>query len=224
MNKETILITGASSGIGREIALRFAAAGSRLVLTCNRRRREGEEVARQCGELGAAGVDLLHLDTTDNGSIDRLATLLTERKERLHTLINNAGIGLVKPFAATSRGEIEQQLHVTLEGLIKTTQALLPLVSSQVINIGGQLGKTVMADMAVFCAAKFGVRGFSQALALERPDLKIILVNPDLTATPQTEFHGRPAAAVADVVWRTATGALRVASGGEVDVWEVLCE
>jgi 3-oxoacyl-[acyl-carrier protein] reductase len=222
MNEETILITGASSGIGREIALRFAAAGSRLVLTCNRRRREGEEVARQCGELGAAGVDLLHLDTTDNGSIDRLAALLTERNERLHTLISNAGLGLVKPFAATSRSEVEQQLRTTLEGLIKTIQALLPLVTSQLINIGSQLGKAAIADMAVFCAAKSGVRGFTQALALERPDLRIVLVNPDLTATPQTDFHGRPAAAVADVVWRTATGVLPVASGGEVDVWEVL--
>ncbi|MBI5057358.1 MAG: SDR family oxidoreductase [Nitrospirae bacterium] len=222
MKNKIVFITGASSGIGRETAYKFAPAGANLILTYNKKKKGGEETLKRCLESGAKDALLLKLDLTDNKSIVSAVKQALKKFGSVDIMINNAGTGVVKPLKDNTVAEIEQQLRTNLEGLIKITRAMLPHVRETIINVGSFLSKNAYGDMAVYCASKYGVRGFTQSLAEELPDLKICCVNPDLTATTLTGNEGRPPEAVADIIFKAAAGKIRCKKGGDVDVWEVL--
>jgi short-subunit dehydrogenase len=221
MENKVVLVTGASSGIGKATALRLAPAGTHLVLTYHRRQKEAEEVRAACLKRGAKDVTVLKLNVCNDKNIIMAFEEVRQKHPEINVLVNNAGTGIVKPFSGHSFAEIERQLRTNLEGLIKMTHVFLPLVTEWVVNIGSMLAKETIVDMAVYCASKFGVRGFTQALAREVPALKFCCLNPDMTATPLTQNHGRPPEAVADVLWKVLTGEIACPTGGDVDVWQV---
>jgi NAD(P)-dependent dehydrogenase (short-subunit alcohol dehydrogenase family) len=218
MKNRVVLITGASSGIGRETAYRFAEAGARLVLTYRTGRTRGEATEKRCRTLGATDTLLLPLDVTDDRSVAALARHLKRTYGTIDILVNNAGVAVFKPVREQTAREIERQIRTNLEGLIKVTRALLPLVRTGIVNIASAAGKTAYEDMAVYCSTKFGVRGFTQGLALEHPKLRICCVNPDLTATHLSDYEGRPPEEVAEVVFQAASGNADCSGGGDVDV------
>ncbi|MEW6571707.1 MAG: SDR family oxidoreductase [Nitrospirota bacterium] len=222
MKGQVVLITGSSSGIGRETAYRFAEAGTKLVLTYNKGKGRGEQTERQCRKMGAEETLLLHLDVTDHRSIDYVLKQTLKKYGGLDFLINNAAVGFFMPFADQTFRDIEKQVRTNLEGLMKITLMFLPYIRKGIVNIASAAGKTAYEEMSVYCGTKFGVRGFTQALAMENPSLKIYCVNPDMTATRLTGYEGRPASEVAKVIFRTVSGAIRVSGGGDVDVWKVL--
>lgn len=222
MKGQIVLITGSSSGIGRETAFRFAEAGAKVVLTYRRGKGRGEAAERRCRRLGAADTLLLHLDVLDNGSIAAAVRTVTSKYGGLDFLINNAGVGFFIPLKDQTARQIERQIRTNLEGLIKTTRAFLPKVRKGIINIASAAGETAYDEMTVYCGSKFGVRGFSQALALERPRLRICCVNPDMTATRLSGYQGRPPREVAEVIYRAVSGQVKCSEGGDVDVWEVM--
>jgi len=217
-----VVITGSSSGIGRETAFRFASAGARLVLTYCKGEVRGRMAAQRCLKLGAAATLLLHLDVTDNRSIRTAVRKVLKTFGSVDILINNAGTGLFLPIKDQRVKDIEQQVRTNLEGLIKTTHAFLPFIKKGIINIASGAGKNAYSEMVVYCASKFGVRGFTQGLALEYPRLSVYCVNPDMTATRLSGYEGRAASEVGDVIFRAAAGKIRVKRGGDVDVWELL--
>jgi NAD(P)-dependent dehydrogenase (short-subunit alcohol dehydrogenase family) len=219
---KVVLITGSSSGIGRETAYRFAQAGAKLVLTYNRGKTRGEQAERRCQKLGAEDTLLLHLDVTDDRSVSEIVKRVLKKYGRVDFLINNAGTGVFIPFKKHTMREIERQIRTNLEGLIKLTRAFLPHIKKGMINIDSAAGKTAYAEMSVYCGTKFGVRGFTQALAGEHPRLRICCVNPDMTATRLTGYEGRPPSEVAEVIFKVASGAIKVAPGGDVDVWKIM--
>lgn len=222
MKGQAVLITGSSSGIGRETAYRFAQAGAKVILTYYRGKTRGEAAARRCGRLGAADTLLLHLDVTSNDSVAEAARKVKRRYGTIDFLINNAGTGVFILFKEQSVRDIERQVRTNLEGLIKTTRAFLPQVRKGIINIASVAGQEPYEEMSVYCGTKFGVRGFTQTLALEHPRLKICCVNPDETSTRLSGYHGRPPEEVAEVIFRTASGEVRFERGGDVDVWDVI--
>jgi NAD(P)-dependent dehydrogenase (short-subunit alcohol dehydrogenase family) len=222
MKNKVVLITGSSSGIGRETALRFASAGARLVLTYCKGKVRGRSVEQRCLNLGAAAALLLRLDVTDDRSIRAAVRKVLRTFGSVDILINNAGTGLFLPLKDQRAKDIERQVRTNLEGLIKTTQVFLPFVTKRIINIASAAGEKAYSEMVVYSASKFGVRGFTQGLALEYPRLSVCCVNPDMTATRLSGNEGRPASEVADVIFRVAAGKLRVKRGGDVDVWEFL--
>jgi short-subunit dehydrogenase len=126
------------------------------------------------------------------------------------------------PFKEQTPGHIERQLRTNLEGLIKVTRAFLPQVKKGIVNIASAAGKEAYEEMSVYCGSKFGVRGFTQALALEFPHLRICCVNPDMTATCLSGYEGRSPQEVAEVIFRAASGRVRYRQGGDVDVWKVM--
>ena len=89
-----------------------------------------------------------------------------------------------------------------------------------IINIASGAGQTGFADLVPYCATKFGVRGFTQALALEISRPMIFAVNPDMTKTRLSGFQGRPPEQVAQVVLNTAKGKYRKTSGSDINVWD----
>jgi len=222
MKGQVVLITGSSSGIGRETAYRFAKTGAKIVLTYNKGKTRGEQAEKRCQKLGAENTLLLHLDVTDDRSIRNAIKKVMKKYVKVDFLINNAGTGVFIPFRKQTMKEIERQVRTNLEGLIKLTRFFLPYIRKGIINIASAAGKTAYAEMSVYCGTKFGVRGFTQALAEEYPRLNFCSVNPDMTATRLTGYEGRPPSDVAEVIFRAVSGTVKVASGGDVDVWKIM--
>lgn len=222
LKNKVIFITGASSGIGRETAYKFAKEGAKLALTYFTNKDEADEVVKKCEELGASDVLMLKLDIRNNESIREAVKQVIDKFGKIDVLINNAGVIEWGPLEKETLEGIENQLRVNLEGLIKITKDCLPYIEDSIINIASGAGIHAHATLATYCATKFGVRGFTQTLALERPDLSIFAVNPDTTATAMTDYEGRPPEDVAEVILNTVKGKYKVPNGGDVNVWEIL--
>lgn len=213
-----MLVTGASIGIGREVALRFAAAGSRLALTYFEHRTDAEEVAKLSLGLGAPDVLIMPLDAGDDESVREVVEGVAGHFGGLDILINNAGVVVWRPFLEQSFAEIEGQLTVNLLGVLKMTWSCLPLVRDAVITIGSTSALHGTATLAPYCASKWGVRGFTKALALEWPEKRIYAVHPTRSATRMNDFVGASPGHVADVVLRVARGELDLEPGADVSL------
>lgn len=222
MTTSTILITGASSGIGRETAFRFAREGWGVILTYFRGRSRGEKAEAKCRALGASRTMLLHLDITDDRSRAAAVASVGRRLGKVDVLVNNAGVAALRPFRKQTPRDIDRQVRTNLLGLVSLTHALLPRVRKGIINIASAAGEEAYTEMSTYCGTKFGVRGFTQSLAMENPKLRIGCVNPDQTATRLSGYVGRPPAEVAEVVYRTVIGTAAFNATYDVDVWEII--
>jgi NAD(P)-dependent dehydrogenase (short-subunit alcohol dehydrogenase family) len=215
-----VLVTGASLGIGRESALRFAAAGCRLALTYFEHRAEAEEVAERCRTLGSPDVVIASLHLADEDSIRTLVETVIDHFGAVDILVNNAGVIVWRSFLEQDFGELETQIAVNLTGVMKLTWAFLPLVSDALVFIGSTATLHQSRTPPTYCATKWGLRGFVKALALERPGKRIVSVHPALTATRMNDMQGMSPERVAEVVYRVAAGEIEVEPGGDVDVRE----
>lgn len=220
MKNKVVLITGSSNGIGRETAFKFAAEKAKVVLTYCNDKAGGQKAEKRCRELGAFETLLVKLDLKDNKSILNAVDKVVKTFGKIDILINNAGVAVWKPLKQQGLADIENQIRTNLEGLIKMTGTCLPNVKGMIINIASGAGQTGFADLAPYCATKFGVRGFTQSLALEISRPIVFVVNPDMTKTRMTGFQGRPAEQVAQVVLNTAKGKYRKTSGSDINVWD----
>ncbi|HET6476788.1 MAG TPA: SDR family NAD(P)-dependent oxidoreductase [Thermoleophilia bacterium] len=213
-----VLVTGASIGIGREIALRFAAAGCRLALTYFEHRAEAEEVAARCRGLGSPDVALCSLQLADEDSIRTVVECVIDRFAAVDVMVNNAGVISWKPFLEQDFGEVDDQVNVNLLGVMKLTWCFLPLVADAVITIGSTAALHQSRTPPTYCATKWGLRGFVKALALEHPDKRMVSVHPTVTATRMNDMHGMSPERVAEVVFQVASGDIEVEPGGDVDL------
>ena len=220
MQSKVILITGSSNGIGRETAFKFSAEKAKVVITYCNDSAGGQKTKKGCTALGASETFLVKLNLRDNQSIADTVDTVVRTFGKIDILINNAGVAVWKDLQEQNLVDIENQLRTNLEGLIKMTWACLPHVEDMIINIASGAGQRGFAELAPYCATKFGVRGFTQALAQEMAKPKIYAVNPDMTQTRMTGFRGRPAEQVAQVVLDTAKGTYRKPSGSDINVWD----
>lgn len=164
----TVLITGASSGIGRELAARLAARAGILVLAA---RRAGLlEGLRD--ELAAAHPRLkvvaLPVDLSDERDVDRAVTELREQAGAVDVLVNNAGVGDQALFDTADWARTRQVLHTNVVAVTRLTALLVPSMVERgrggVLNIGSGAGLTVMPASAAYSASKYFINGFSEAL------------------------------------------------------------
>ena len=222
---KTALVTGASSGIGRETAILLAQAGCRVALTYHKGARAGAAVHRKCARFSEA--HLFPLDVRDDSSVRRVLQGVVRRFGGLDILINNAGVLVEKPFVKQSRRDRQHQVGVNVLGLMEVTRSFLPFLLRQgkgvIINVASGLSKEVYPDLSVYCATKFAVRGFTQALARELPKgVRVFCLNPGLTATRLSGYRGEDPARVAGIIVRAAEESLGRKSGDDIDVWEYL--
>jgi NAD(P)-dependent dehydrogenase (short-subunit alcohol dehydrogenase family) len=227
LESKTILVTGSSSGIGRETALQLAREKCKVIATYFEGEAAGKEVLKECLKDGMAA--LYHLDVRDDKSIRRLVKSVTDEFACLDVLINVAGVASDKPLIEQSAEDTANQVGVNLLGLINVTRSFLPLLYRQkeavIVNIASGLAKEVLPELTVYCATKWGVRGFTRAIALELPErVRVYCVNPGMTATRMTDYRGSDPADVARIIVRTATEKLRKKSGDDVDVWRYIRE
>lgn len=185
--KPTILITGASSGIGRAAAIAFAARGYNVVATM-RRPEDGAELARD------HGVRVTRLDVTDPASITA-AMAETERAfGRIDVLLNNAGYGLFGPFETATPEMIDRQIATNLTGVFNVTRAVLPGMRDRragtIITIASIGGLVAFPLNSLYNATKFALVGFSESLAHELAPfgIKVRVICPGGVAT---DFAGR---------------------------------
>ena len=164
----TVLITGASSGIGREFAAQLAARAGTLVVAA---RRAGLLEALRA-ELIAAQPRLqvvaLPVDLSDERDVDRCVAALRDQAGAVDILINNAGVGDQALFDATDWTRTRQILHTNVVGIVQLTALLVPSMVERgrggVLNMGSGAGLTVMPASAAYSASKHFIDGFSEAL------------------------------------------------------------
>lgn len=184
---KTILITGASSGIGRAAVMRFQSEGWNVAATM---RQPGKETELQ----KLSRVALLPLDVTDQKSIKAAVARTLEQFGGLDILLNNAGYGLVGPLEAVDAEQIERQFATNVYGLVYTTQACLPHfrqhASGLVINVSSIGGRLVLPFNSLYHGTKFAVEGICESLALELAPhgIRVKIVEP---GGVKTDFAGR---------------------------------
>ena len=224
LKNKIVLITGSSIGIGRETALAFAKEGSKIIITYNTNKEEAEKTLKECKKLTECL--LFNLDVTKTDSIKNVVKNVIDKFGSIDILINNAGIIVFKNFMEQSENEVENQININLIGLMNMTKIAIPYMKEDegiIINISSDAGKVGYGEIVPYCASKFGVRGFTKALALELPDnIKTYVVNPGLTATQMTNFQGIPPKKVADIVVDTAKENLNKKSGDDIDIEDYL--
>jgi 3-hydroxy acid dehydrogenase / malonic semialdehyde reductase len=207
----TVLITGASAGIGAACARAFAASGARLVLAARRRERL-ETLAAELGEVHDTEALIVDLDVRDAASIDRAVAGLPEAWREVDVLINNAGLGRgLEPVHEGDPAEWEEMIGTNVTGLLRITRALLPGMiergRGQVVNLGSTAGHEVYPGGTVYCATKHAVRAITQGLRhdlLETP-IRVSSVDPGMVETEFSMVRFRGDRERADAVYAGMT-------------------
>jgi NAD(P)-dependent dehydrogenase (short-subunit alcohol dehydrogenase family) len=162
--KQSVLITGASTGLGRTTAKFFAARGWNVVATMRRPEAEMELTRRD-------DVLVTRLDVQDRTSIATAIAAGIARFGRIDALINNAGFGLFGLFEGTPREKILEQFEVNVFGVMDVTRAVLPHFrqhqSGLILNISSGAGVFTLPMISLYCASKFALEGFPEALSYE---------------------------------------------------------
>lgn len=188
-----VLLTGASSGIGRELAVQLVAQGAK-VFALARRRERLEQL-----EKDVANPEHLAVYAADVTSpADRTKSLAecVQRFGGLDCLINNAGSGAIGPFSASDPARLRQVMEVNFFAPVELTRLALPLLKQGnkpiIVNVSSVLGHRAVPQKSEYCASKFALHGFSDALRAELVGDKIdvLLVSP---STTQTEFFDKVA-------------------------------
>ncbi len=184
---QTILITGASSGIGKTTAKFFHSKGWNVVATMRAPDREDELTKLQ-------NVLVVRLDVTDSRSIEAAVAAGIERFGRIDVLLNNAGYGAYGPLEAFSMDRVARQFDTNVIGLLAVTKALIPHMrcnrTGTIVNVSSIGGQMTFPLGTLYHGTKFAVEGLSEALhyELEPLGIKVKIVEPGMI---RTDFGGR---------------------------------
>jgi short-subunit dehydrogenase len=180
----TILITGASSGIGRAAACYFAEKGWNVAATMRDPRKAD-------AALQHPQINLLTLDVTDADSIERAVADTLTRYRKIDVLLNNAGYGLFGPMEASSAEQVQQQFATNFFGLIEVTRHVLPAMRTAgeglVLNVSSIVGRLALPYASSYVATKFAVEGLSESMRYELAPfrIRVKLIEP---GSIKTEF------------------------------------
>jgi NAD(P)-dependent dehydrogenase (short-subunit alcohol dehydrogenase family) len=183
VSKGFALVTGTSSGIGEACARHLAGLGFNVFAGV----RKQEDAERLAGDR----IEPVIIDVTDNASVAAAAETIGTAvgAAGLSGLVNNAGIAVAGPLEFIDIGEFQQQLEVNVTGVLRTTQAMLPLLRKargRIVNISSIGGRVAAPLVGPYAASKFAVEGMSDSLRRElRPwGMHVSLIEPGAVATP----------------------------------------
>ena len=178
-NKQAVVITGTSTGIGKACALYLDRIGYKVYAGV-RNQVDGDNLKKEASERLAPVI----LDVTDENSIIKAAGIIEkEAGDNLFGLINNAGIGRGGALEVTPVAEMRKLMEINVIGLMAVTQAFIPMLRKsrgRIINIGSTSSMLAIPGASVYCASKFAVRAITDSLRLElKPfDMKVVMVAP----------------------------------------------
>jgi NAD(P)-dependent dehydrogenase (short-subunit alcohol dehydrogenase family) len=194
MKRKSVLVTGASTGIGNAAACRLARNGWRVFATV-RRDIDAERVARESSGL----VEPVIAELTDAGAVARAASSIDEQcgADGLDALVNNAGIAIAGPLEFLPIDELRRQLEINVTAHVAVTQALLPAIrraNGRIVFIGSIAGRSALPFTGAYCASKFALEAIADSWRIElRPfGIHVTIVEPGVILTP---------------IWDTATAA-----------------
>jgi NAD(P)-dependent dehydrogenase (short-subunit alcohol dehydrogenase family) len=186
------LITGASKGLGKAIALALAEAGARLAVVSRDAKACGE-VAKAVRKLGAYA-EVFQADVTDEAQVTRLEHDVTARLGNVQILVNNAGINVRKPTVEFSLQEWNAVIGTNLTGAFLMCRAFVPHMRGQgygrILNLTSIMSHVALPGRTAYCASKAGLLGYTKALALELAPGKITVngISPGPFATEMNQM------------------------------------
>ena len=172
---KVVLITGASSGIGKACAEHLAARGYRVF---------GAQRHVPPAETAARGVEMLTMDVNDDQSVEQGVRAVVTQAGRLDAVVNNAGIALMGAVEDTAIAEAKAQLETNFFGVLRVCRAALPIMrrqgSGHIVNISSLAGVIGLPFTGLYSASKFALEGMSESLRLEtrRFGVKVVLIEP----------------------------------------------
>jgi NADP-dependent 3-hydroxy acid dehydrogenase YdfG len=194
LRNKTVLITGASSGIGAACARAFAGEGARLVLAARRR----ERLEALAAELDVP-TTVIGLDVRDRAAVDAAVAGLDGTWREIEVLVNNAGLSRgLEPLHEGDPVEWEEMIDTNVKGLLWLTRAVVPGMVARdrghVINIGSVSGRDVYPNGAVYCATKFAVYALNTGLRIDLKGTRVraSTVDPGMVQSEFSlvRFHG----------------------------------
>ena len=201
---QTTLVTGASSGIGAELARALAARGSALVLVARRADRL-EALAADLRAAHGVRVDVVPADLADPGAAERLAADVAARGLHVTSLVNNAGFGLQGRFHEIDPQRLREMLQVDVVALTELTRVLVEQLrragTGVLVNVASVAAYAPAPGSAAYAAAKAYVLQLTEALWVESAGtgLRVLAVSPGLTRTEFFDAYGTPTASFGGV-------------------------
>ncbi len=192
----TILITGASTGFGRDTAETLARAGHTVFATM---RDPGGKNRDHAEALRNRRIAVVELDVTDDASVEQAVAVVLARAHRIDVLVNNAGIASAGVTEAFTSDQAKVVFNTNVVGLLRTIRAVLPTMRRQrdglIVNIGSILGRVTFPFFAISGASKFAVEALSDGLRYEVSQLgiEVTLVQPSAYPTPMYAKVQQPA-------------------------------
>lgn len=199
MKKQTIIVTGASSGIGKEVARHFLAKGDNVVINS----LTAAKLEQVYQELGAGeNLAMVAGDVSDKRTAEQLAAKAIEKFGSVDVLVNNAGIFETKPFLEVDEAYLDRFLNTNLKGTYFSTQAVIPQMLKQqdgvIINIGTPLVNHAVAGLPI--TAQMASKGAIQALTIQlaaefgKDNIRVNTIAPGTIRTPMHGEHADQAA------------------------------
>jgi NAD(P)-dependent dehydrogenase (short-subunit alcohol dehydrogenase family) len=186
-NKKVAVVTGSSTGIGLEISVLLARKGFYTYATM--RNLDKSKAITNLKQKEKLSLEILQLDVTADESVKEAINKITNEQERIDVLVNNAGYALVGPFEELSIEEFKEQFETNVFGVIRVTQAVLPIMRRQkdgtIVNISSVAGKIGFPLTSAYVSSKFALEGLSESMAyeIEQFGIKVILIEPGVIKT-----------------------------------------
>jgi uncharacterized protein len=193
MSGKWVIITGASSGIGRALAFQFASGGFNLILTA-RNEAALAAVAAQCAAKHGVETEIIPADLSRMESVDTVIAALNSKARQYEVLVNNAGFGIHGDFASSDIDRNIQLVNVQLASMLRLTRAVLPAMiarrSGRILNVASVYSFSPVPFQSVYGACKAFLLSFSSSLdnELKGTGVTVTLYCPGVT---QTEFRER---------------------------------
>ncbi|MCF6094408.1 SDR family NAD(P)-dependent oxidoreductase [Microaerobacter geothermalis] len=187
LENKVAIVTGASKGIGKAIAEALAKRAVDVVLVA----RNGEELKRVAADIESLGREAVPVvaDVTVEEDVHRVVENTLTHFGKIDILVNNAGIGFFKSVKETSLEEWKRLIDTNLTGTFLFSKAVIGPMAERgqgyIVNISSDIGKWTIPNAAAYCASKYGIQGFSGALAKEvrKLGIRVGVINPGATDT-----------------------------------------